>query len=88
MGTLTLTAPELHEGLTAAPFTAQLGMGLVLLGLLFASLLSSAMALRYYNHAGFIVGMPMESEVRRHWSAVGTTYLRRAGLYTAGACAT
>ena len=55
-------------------------MELVLLALLFASLVSSVMAVRYYNHAGFIGGMPVDSEARKHWTRAGTAYVRKAGV--------
>ncbi|MFM9916994.1 MAG: DUF599 domain-containing protein [Rhizobacter sp.] len=90
MGTLTLAAPSLHasfgDGVPAWPnFTPRLAMELTVLALLFASLVSSVMAVRYYNHAGFIGGMPVESEARRRWSSAGTAYVRRAGvLYSWG----
>jgi uncharacterized membrane protein len=81
MGTLTLTAPSLQAGLSAAPPTPRLAMELVLLGLLASSLVASAMAVRYYKHAGFVGGMPVESDARRRWSAAGAACVRRAGLY-------
>ena len=37
------------------------------------------MAVRYYNHAGFISGMPVES-ARQRWAPAGAAYVRRAGL--------
>ena len=85
MGTVTLAAPSLHaefgDAASALPnFTPRLAMELVLLALLFASLVSSVMAVRYYNHAGFVGGMPVESAARKHWSRAGTTYVRKAGL--------
>lgn len=83
MGTVTLAAPSLHASLDDAgtsSFTPRLAMELVLLGLLFASLVASAMAVRYYNHAGFVVGMPLESDTRQRWAPAGTMYVRRAGL--------
>lgn len=85
MGTVTLAAPSLHatfaESEAAMPsFTPRLALELVSLALLFASLVSSAMAVRYYNHAGFIGGMPVESEARRRWAAAGSAYVRKAGL--------
>lgn len=85
MGTVTLAVPSLHTnfGDTAAalpPFTPRLAMELVLLALLFASLVCSVMAVRYYNHAGFIGGMPVESEARKHWTPAGTAYVRKAGV--------
>ncbi|KNY09264.1 membrane protein [Achromobacter piechaudii] len=93
MGALSLTAPTLHAtlgdaatGIAAWPhFTPRLAMELVLLCLLFASLVASVMAVRYYNHAGFIGSMPVGSPQRRRWGATGTAYVRKAGwLYSWG----
>ena len=84
MGTATLAAPSLHPAFGDAPglptFTARLALEFMLMALLFASLLSSVMAVRYYNHAGFISAMPVGSEARIRWSDAGTTYVRRAGI--------
>ena len=84
MGTVTLAAPSLHVSFgeaTALPsFTPRLVLELLLLTLLFASLVCSAMAVRYYNHVGFISGMPVESEARQRWAPAGSAYVRRAGL--------
>lgn len=88
MGALSLTAPTLHATLgeavtgTAAwpPVTPRLAMELVLLCLLFASLVASVMAVRYYNHAGFIGGMPVGAPQRQRWAAAGAAYVRKAGL--------
>jgi len=84
MGTVTLAAPSLHESLAAARGVASLSprlvLELVLLALLFASLVSSMMAVRFYNHAGFIGGMPVESPARARWTEAGVRYVRRAGL--------
>jgi hypothetical protein len=89
MGTVTLAAPSLHAsfGATHGSFalTPQLVLELVLLSLLFASLVSTMMAVRFYNHAGFIGGMPVESDARKHWTPAGIRYVRRAGvLYGVG----
>ena len=84
MGTVTLAAPSLHAGFNEAAalpsFTPRLVLELLLLTLLFASLVCSAMAVRYYNHVGFISGMPVESEARQRWAPAGAAYVRRAGL--------
>lgn len=85
MGTVTLAAPSLHAEFgnpaSVLPhFTARLAMELVLLALLFASLVSSVMAVRYYNHAGFVGGMPVESQARKLWTPAGTAYVRKAGM--------
>lgn len=88
MGTVSLAAPSLHAelGVGAVPhFTPRLAMELVLLALLFASLVSSVMAVRYYNHASFVSGMPVDSEARQQWTSTGIFYVRKAGvLYSWG----
>ena len=85
MGAVTLAAPSLNSTLggshdDAVNFTARLALELVLMSVLFASLVCSAMAVRYYNHAGFICSMPIDSEMRQRWAPIGARYLRRAGL--------
>lgn len=84
IGTVTLAAPSLHAGFgesTGLPsFTPRLALELVLMALLFASLVSSAMAVRYYNHAGFIGAMPIDSDARKRWTGAGSGYVRRAGI--------
>jgi len=83
-GTVTLAAPSLRASFGDAPetpgFTVHLALELALVTLLFASLASSVMAVRYYNHAGFIAAMPVDSEARRGWSDAGRVYVRRAGI--------
>ncbi|MBO9649459.1 MAG: DUF599 domain-containing protein [Variovorax sp.] len=84
MGTVTLAAPLLRATLGDVPampgFTAHLALELALMVLLFASLASSVMAVRYYNHAGFIAAMPVDTDARRSWSDAGKLYVRRAGI--------
>lgn len=85
IGAVTLAAPSLNSTLgggheDATNFTARLALELVLMSILFASLVCSAMAVRYYNHAGFICSMPVDSEMRQRWTPIGAVYLRRAGL--------
>ena len=89
IGTVTLAAPSLHasfgEAAMLPSFTPRLVLELLLLALLFASLVCSAMAVRYYNHVGFISGMPVESDARKRWDVAGVAYVRRAGvLYSWG----
>lgn len=89
MGTVTLAAPSLRSlgqaSAQAFPVTPRLVLELMLLALLFASLVCSAMAVRYYNHASFICAMPVGSAPRQRWSAAGAAYVRRAGvLYSWG----
>lgn len=83
MGAVTLAAPSLRASLgeTGLPgLTPRLVLELLLLALLFASLVCSAMAVRYYNHMGFISGMPVGSDARERWNPSGKDYVRRAGI--------
>ena len=85
IGSATLLAPSITPSIgtfdnLASHFTARLVMELVLMGVLFASLVCSAMAVRYYNHAGFILSMPVNSDERKQWGPTAVAYLRRAGL--------
>ncbi len=84
VGTVTLATPSLHASFAATDtslhFTPRLVLELVLIAALFASLVCSAMAIRYYNHASYIGSMPIDSDARRRWSDTGSIYLRRAGI--------
>lgn len=85
MGTLTLAATSLQTtlektGAVWPSMTPRLAMGLVVLGLLFAALIAAVMAVRYYNHAGFVGGMPVGSALREKWEPAGRAYVRKAGV--------
>jgi hypothetical protein len=77
IGAVTLTAPSVG---TSTELTVHLALELTLVTMLFASLVCSATAVRYYNHAGFIIAMPVGSPERARWAPTATLYLRRAGL--------
>lgn len=47
---------------------------------LFASYVCSAMAMRYYGHASFVMSMPVGSPARQPFNAVAAEHVRRAGL--------
>jgi hypothetical protein len=83
MGTVTLSASSLNTSLGsggALDVHPRLAVELILLALLFAALVASVMAVRYYNHAGFVAAMPVGSDARRRWTVVGSSHLRRAGM--------
>ena len=85
MGTVTLVASSLHAELnnsaaSFAPFTPGLAMELVLLALLVASMVRSVMAVPYYHQAGFVGGISVESDARKHWTSKGTAYVCKAGV--------
>ncbi|MES1978414.1 MAG: DUF599 domain-containing protein [Pseudomonadota bacterium] len=77
IGAVTLSAPSVG---VLAHFSTRLALELMLMTMLFASLVCSAMAVRYYNHAGFVLAMPVGSEERGRWAPTAAVYLRRAGL--------
>ena len=83
MGTVTLSASSLNASLGSGgvfDLHPRLAVELILLALLFAALVASVMAVRYYNHAGFVGAMPVSSEARRRWHAIGSSHVRRAGV--------
>lgn len=90
MGTITLAAQSLHSTLASQGsldnmIDPRTFLELVLLSLLFISLSSSVMAVRYYNHVSFIAGIPSSTSSKRHWIAIGRRYIARAGrLYSLG----
>lgn len=51
---------------------------LFLLGLAF---IASMIAARNYHHAGFVAGMPVNSDERNHWQLHGQQALAKAGLF-------
>jgi hypothetical protein len=48
--------------------------------MLFASYVCSAMAMRYYGHASFVMSMPVASPERQPLNPVAAEHVRRAGL--------
>lgn len=85
MGTVTLAAPSLnasfgHAAIGIPQLTPRTTLELMLMALLFASLVASAMAIRYYNHVSFISSIPVNSSERQRWMPTGITYVRRAGV--------
>jgi len=85
IGTVTMAAPSLQIDFAGGmsmvrQLSVRLVLELVLMILLFAALVSSTMAVRFYNHVSFIGAMPVGSEARRRWAPVGVAYVRRAGI--------
>ena len=86
MGAVSLVAPSLHAvfGEASSPeahVSIRLALEFLLVTLLCSSFVATAMAVRFYNHAGFIAGMPVGSEARMRWTAIGTVHVRRAGVF-------
>jgi hypothetical protein len=84
MGTITLAGGTMLESMSQLRGEAGLQLRTVLEVLLmlslFASYVCSAMAMRYYNHAGFVMSMPAQSEPRRALDPLAQYYVERAGL--------
>jgi hypothetical protein len=80
MGSISLGGPVIaHSGpaLRGSGTTALLMV--LLMTSLFGSLVASALAMRLFNHAGFIVSLPVGSPERNALNVVAEDYLRRAG---------
>jgi len=84
MGTITLAGGSLVESLSHIRASGGVPLRPVLEGLLmlalFASYVCSSMAMRYFNHAGFVMSMPAGSERRKPFNALALDYVGRAGL--------
>lgn len=85
MGTVTLAASSLHQMLSDADslqawLQPRAMLELLLMTALFASMACSAIAVRYLNHASFILSMPVKSSTRQQWASTGIYYLRRGGM--------
>jgi uncharacterized membrane protein len=82
MGAVTLSGGSLaanieHWSRSEALHTA---LQALLVMVLFASYVCSAMAMRYFGHASFVMSMPVASPERQPLNAVAAEHVRRAGL--------
>ena len=80
MGMVSLTASSNASFLGVHQMSPRLVLELMLLASLFASFVCSTMAVRYYNHAGFVMSLPAQSEQRERRTPMAIDYVRRAGL--------
>ncbi len=68
-----------HDGsMVAAPRTA---IVLLLMGVLFGAFVESALAMRMFSHAGYLMAFPVDSPQRAALDPVAALYLRRAGFH-------
>ena len=84
MGTITLAGGSLVDSVShlrsgGAPPLRPVLEGLLMLAL-FASYVCSSMSMRYFNHTGFVMSMPVESEQRKPLNPLALDYVERAGL--------
>jgi uncharacterized membrane protein len=87
MGTISLAGPTMarsvmHVGpeVAAAATTSRSLLEGLLMAVLFASYVCSAMAMRYFNHAGLVMSMPVASAARKALNPMASAYVERAGL--------
>jgi hypothetical protein len=84
MGSVSLAAPRVVAAFgadSALPgLTPRAVLEVSLMLVLFASYVCSAMAMRFYNHAGFVMSMPVDSPERGPLVPLAQGYVERAGL--------
>ena len=82
MGAVSLSGGALATNLGHWSSTESLHtvLQVLLVLMLFASYVCSAMAMRYFGHASFVMSMPVASPERRPLNAVAAEHVRRAGL--------
>ncbi len=84
MATITIAGGAVAESIGRLTTQGEVPLRPVLEALLmislFASYVCSAMAMRYFNHAGFVMSMPIASAERKALNPMGAEYVQRAGL--------
>lgn len=81
MGTVSLLVSSGAQRSLLGDFLSPRSMvALLLLATLLACYVCSAFAMRYFNHAGFVMSLPVGCKQRARLSAMAELYVRRAGL--------
>jgi hypothetical protein len=82
MGAVTLAGSSLLSNVShwSPDRTLHVVLQALLLLMLFASYVCSAMAMRYYSHATFVMSMPAASAERQELNPMAAEHVRRAGL--------
>ena len=84
MGSISLTSSAVARGaigLDPMQLAPRQATELLLMLTLFASYVSSAMAMRFFNHAGFIMALPVGSDARQRFNPMAVVYVQRGGLH-------
>ncbi len=81
MGSVSLLGTALTHGEPLIHLSPRTAIALLLMADLFCSFVSSALSMRMYNHAGFLMAFPVNSPQRRALEPVAALYVRRAGFY-------
>ena len=82
MGALSMTGASLAANLSrwSGENTLHTLLQTMLVGLLFASYVCSALSTRHYSHASFIMSIPVDRPERAELNSAAATHVRRAGL--------
>jgi uncharacterized membrane protein len=78
MGSISLMASR--DAAMSSELTPALVVRILLAGTLFAAYVTSAFAMRYYHHAGFVMSLPVGSAARQTRIDQAAHYVSRAGI--------
>ena len=84
MGSLSLMITDRNDvDAVRCPLAIRVVLEVLLVLTLFAGFVCSAMAMRYYHHAGFVMSLPVGSPERSGREPLASTYVQRGGtLYS------
>jgi len=80
VATVTLASGNIASTVASGKTTARAVLEILLMACLFASYVCSAMAMRYFSHAGFVMSMPVTAPEREPLNPMAAEYVERAGL--------
>ncbi len=80
MGTVSLASGNLEVTTFNSTPPLRIVLEILLMATLFASYVCSAMSMRYFSHAGFVMSMPVASPERASLNLMAKEYVKRAGL--------
>ncbi|MCW5644923.1 MAG: DUF599 domain-containing protein [Rhodoferax sp.] len=80
MGTVSLASNNIESASFVGTPPLRIVLEVLLMATLFASFVCSAMAMRYFSHAGFVMSMPVAAPERASLNPMAKEYVKRAGL--------
>jgi hypothetical protein len=80
MGSVSLASSTIESATFNGTPPLRVVLEILLMATLFASYVCSAMSMRYFSHAGFVMSMPVASPERPALNTMAKEYVKRAGL--------
>ncbi len=80
MGTVSLASNAIESAAFVGTPPLRVVLEILLMATLFASFVCSAMSMRYFSHAGFVMSMPVSAPERASLNPMAKEYVKRAGL--------